>query len=243
MQKQRNLIINATFFISALLIAFAGVFLANSFTAYTNPQEEKRKELEEQIKKLEEERKQLKNEIDSLRKQLAELEKRSTATDDRIKQAQERVTALRFAAGLVEVKGPGVTIVLQDADLSEDEIGVQGIVHDSDLRIIVNALLAAGAEAVSINGERYTSFSCIRCVGPTVLVNSRRMSSPFTIRAIGDPEALERGLIADEEAGYLITKVFPFYGIGFKLTKEEEITVPSFKGTYALSYSTVVEEE
>lgn len=231
-----------TLFVSALIIAFVAVFLFNSFSAFSNPQEEKRRELENQIKQLEEERKQLRSEIDTLRKQLAELEEKSTATDDRIKQVQERVNALRFAAGLVAVKGPGVTVVLQDAEIADEEVGVQGIVHDSDIRIIVNALLAAGAEAISINGERYTSFSCIRCVGPTVLVNSRRMSSPFTIKAIGDPEALERGLVADEDAGYLITRVFPFYGIGFKLTRADEIIIPSYKGTYALSFSTVVNE-
>ena len=225
------------FFLTAFLVSFGLTVAARSVATFSAPQEEKRKELENRIRELEKRRGELKAEIDELRSRLDELEKSAAKSDVRLKELQEQVSSLRFAAGLTPVKGPGVEIVLADAENPQLEQAEQAIVHDSDIRAIVNALLASGAEAIEINGERYTGFSCIRCVGPTVLVNSRRISSPFTIKAIGDPDSLERGLLADEEAGVLITEIFPAFGIVYRLTPKEELEIVSYKGSYLFSYA------
>ena len=64
------------------------------------------------------------------------------------------------------------------------------LIHDRDIRDVVNELRAAGAEAVTVNGQRITVSSSIRCAGPIVLINQDEMATPFIIQAIGDPDKL-----------------------------------------------------
>ena len=45
---------------------------------------------------------------------------------------------------------------------------------DPDLQKLVNGLWAAGAEAISINGQRLTNLSAIREAGEAITVNSGR---------------------------------------------------------------------
>lgn len=99
-------------------------------------------------------------------------------------------------AGLTEMQGPGIVVTLRNkADLKpEDVTEPQYAVHDLDIRDFVNALLAAGAEAVSINGQRYVTTTAMRVLGPNVLINGVPLIAPFTIKAIGDPDNLERHL-------------------------------------------------
>ena len=81
---------------------------------------------------------------------------------------------LEIAAGLVEVEGPGVTVILSDStavNTTGDEANY--LIHDNDLLSVVNELRSAGAEAISLNGERLLATSEIRCTGAVVTVNGR----------------------------------------------------------------------
>ena len=63
--------------------------------------------------------------------------------------------------------------------------------------------MAAGAAGVEIRGQRITVRSSVRCAGPVVLVNQRPIVvNPIVIKAVGDPELLERAVqeIADRFA-------------------------------------------
>ena len=55
---------------------------------------------------------------------------------------------------------------------------------------MVNALWAAGAEAISINGQRLGPTTAIRFAGEAVLVDFRPVTNPYEISAIGDPDTL-----------------------------------------------------
>jgi uncharacterized protein YlxW (UPF0749 family) len=63
-------------------------------------------------------------------------------------------------------------------------------VHERDIQAVVNALWAAGAEAVAVSGQRLTSLSAVRCAGNTLLLHGQVHSPPYEIAAIGDPEGL-----------------------------------------------------
>ena len=63
----------------------------------------------------------------------------------------------------------------------------QGRVLDRDLQIVVNGLWAAGAEAISINGQRLTALSAIRSAGEAILVDFRPLSPPYVVSAVGEP--------------------------------------------------------
>ncbi len=99
---------------------------------------------------------------------------------------------LRVSSGLAEMSGEGLHIKLYDAPNGHT---ARDIIHDTDVRDVVNELLAAGAKGVSVGGQRLVSTSSIRCVGPVIRVNHREISAnPVIIEAVGNPEVLSSAL-------------------------------------------------
>jgi len=100
---------------------------------------------------------------------------------------------LNEVLGKTDLEGQGIVIQLTDkagTELSEDVL-VKSI-NEEDLLRIVNELFAAGAEAVSINGNRIISTSSIAFIDEDILkVNSKKVSSPYVINAIGNSEYLK----------------------------------------------------
>ena len=100
----------------------------------------------------------------------------------------------------------------------------------------MNALVAADAEAVDINGERIVATTPIRCAGTTVLVNSTRLGSPYVIRAVGDPGVLEAAVADDPVASLLFTVYKNQYGLQAEVTEADEIEIEPYKGTFRPQY-------
>jgi uncharacterized protein YlxW (UPF0749 family) len=105
----------------------------------------------------------------------------------------------KLLAGTVPVRGPGVVVTINDSPkLSPSETRPEEIeqylVHDYDIRAVVDELFVSGAEAIGINDHRLVANSSIRCVGPVVLVNSERLAPPYVIKAIGEPDVMEKAL-------------------------------------------------
>ncbi|MDQ2686966.1 MAG: DUF881 domain-containing protein [Armatimonadota bacterium] len=107
-----------------------------------------------------------------------------------------------FLAGLTDVQGPGLIVVLNDSKMqiaggSPSALAIPGapnLIHDTDINQTVNELKAAGAEAISVNNQRLVGTSPIRCAGPTIYVNNTPQTPPYMIRAIGDPVTLETAM-------------------------------------------------
>jgi len=108
--------------------------------------------------------------------------------------AQDMVTAT------TPVHGPGITVTLTDR--SGPGKG-SGTVRDQDLAMVVNALWAAGADAISINGQRIGPDTFVRTAGSAILVNVTPVSSPYEVRAIGDSNALSVSLVRGATGDYL----------------------------------------
>jgi uncharacterized protein YlxW (UPF0749 family) len=147
----------------------------------------------------------------------------------------------RLASGLIAVKGPGVVVVLNDSSKSiqPGEDPNLYLIHDEDLLKVVNELRAAGAEAISINGQRMLAVSEIRCAGPTIQVNGNRIAPPFAISAIGDPALLESSLRM--KGGVLENLVF--WGIQTSLEKPKEVVIPGYPGTIKFKHAGPIQEE
>ena len=103
--------------------------------------------------------------------------------------------------GLTDVEGPGIVVTLKDnSAVTAESISVTDdislyLVHDSDLRTIINELKNAGAEAISINDQRVVITTSITCEGNVISVNDQKVSSPFTIKAIGNSLSLYSALV------------------------------------------------
>ena len=111
-------------------------------------------------------------------------------------------------AGLTDVEGEGIIVTVNDSsDVPAGASSANYIVHDRDLRDIVNELVGSGAEAISINDERICGRSSIRCVGPTITINDKHCAPPYVIKAIGDPATLEAGLNIRDGVADIIKRV------------------------------------
>jgi uncharacterized protein YlxW (UPF0749 family) len=147
--------------------------------------------------------------------------------DARGRQAAARVAALELASGTVAVRGPGVMVLLRDASgssASQARGGQpgEGRIFDRDLQEVVNSLWAAGAEAISVNGQRLTALTAIRSAGEAVLVDLRPLSPPYVLRAVGDPDVLEPAFVDSPTARKFQTWT-SLYGIGFEVDRAKDL--------------------
>ena len=133
--------------------------------------------------------------------------KNESVSDQKTAQLLEaELEQLNELLGKTDVVGQGVVIQLIDNEgkkLSEDAT-VYAISQENLLRVI-NELFAAGAEAISINGNRIISTSAIYTIGTDIIKinNGNKISSPYVISAIGNPDYLKssisgKGGIVDE---------------------------------------------
>lgn len=113
-----------------------------------------------------------------------------------------RIAQLAPDAAVTPMRGPGLTVTLNDAqrdaqgrfprDAAPDDL----VVHQQDIQAVLNALWSAGAEAVQMQDQRINATSAPRCVGNTLLLNGRTYSPPYVITAIGDAGVMRSALAA-----------------------------------------------
>ena len=108
--------------------------------------------------------------------------------------ARDLVTATR------PVTGPGIIVTLTDRGGPGKG---SGAVRDQDVAMVVNALWAAGADAISVNGQRIGPDTFVRTAGSAILVNVTPVSSPYEVAAIGDSNALSVALVRGSTGDYL----------------------------------------
>lgn len=140
------------------------------------------------------ERDGLKSQLDEARQEL-EHYRQAAASGEGSSALKAEVDYLTVAAGLTDVEGPGVCVILSDSQ-AENTTGDEAdyLIHDSDLLSVINELRDAGAQAISFNGERVLGTTEVRCAGSVVMVNGKRFAAPFVIYAIGEPTTLYNAL-------------------------------------------------
>ncbi len=148
---------------------------------------------------------------------------------------------LRVKAGLTALEGSGVIVRMDDSNISA-RIGENPnlyVIHDEDILRIINELRAAGAEAISINGQRLIATSEIRCAGPTLSVNNVRSAPPFEIIAIGDKNSLANSI--KMRGG--VEDALKVWGIQIDVKSVENVYIPPYSGNFRHVFARVVEEK
>lgn len=191
------------------------------------------------VDRLEAQARELTAEVDAATGRLAE-------TDNPIAQEVARSASYAQAAAMTALRGPGVTVRLNDAALPADQDELHDarldnyLIHQQDVQAVVNALWAGQAEAMTIMGVRVISTSAVRCVGNTLLLHGKRYSPEFVIKAIGDPAKLRAALDASPAVSEFRDAVRN-YGLGYSLTAETDIVAPAYSGPIDLRYAEVPE--
>ena len=159
----------------------------------------------------------LQTEVGTLQSSAEQLGGKGDALLDALNQAQ-------LLTGAIPATGPGLRIVADDE--ANGQAGSGGTILDVDLQVMVNGLWQAGAEAISINGNRLGSLSAIRTAGRAITVNYNSLIPPYVVTAIGDPDTLEAAF-AETPGGQAWFDLETNYGIQFDMDAVDELTLPA----------------
>ncbi len=168
----------------------------------------------------------LREELEVLEKQLSEYQQ--TAGRTILEGLVEELNRVRVINGLVEVSGTGI------------EVSIDGSIGVVDVQDLINELRNAGAEALTVNGERLTLYSVIASTEDGVItVNGTRLSRPYILQAIGQPETMETALL---RSGGLIAALERNYeGLAVSVGKRDRMVLPVHKGAIGFVYASPVE--
>lgn len=192
-------------------------------------------ELLSELQKANDKYETLKQQYDESQAIVEEYKSNASTNDTLIASMKTSLEHAKLLAGLTNVKGEGIVVIVKDSTDTTMSIEA-GLVHDTDIMSIVNELKAAGAEAISVNGERILSTTAIRCVGPTIQINGTKVSSPFHIKAIGNAKYLESAL--NIRGG--VVDSLKSYGIQVEISTDEGIIIDKYDETLVLKYASEV---
>jgi uncharacterized protein YlxW (UPF0749 family) len=190
------------------------------------------------VERLETEQEALRAELTQLRQELAQRQQAASANTDRLQSLQTELERQQLLAGLVPLQGPGVLVTLDDSGVQIPPGADPNayIIHEYDLRDIVNLLWMAGSEGIAINEERLVGQSSVYCVGSTVMVNNRRLSPPYEIRAIGNPRVQQDYLRNPSFLQNLKDKE-QLYGLRFDVQGASVLTLPAYTGGFLVQHA------
>jgi uncharacterized protein YlxW (UPF0749 family) len=144
-----------------------------------------------------------------------------------------QIKLLSIRAGASKVRGPGVRVTVDDA--ADADQNPRDRVLDSDLQKLANGLWQAGAEAMSINGERLTNLSAIRHAGDAITVNFTSLRRPYTVMAIGDPKTLA-ARFSNTSSGQAWLDLQQRIHLEFNMVTDKSMTLPA-SGAVTLRYA------
>ncbi|GIM63398.1 membrane protein [Planomonospora venezuelensis] len=177
-----------------------------------------------------------------------EVEALSTELGDRsVARAQDEIATLVDPAGLTEKSGTAVQVTLDDAP-EEARLAYDGdpndlVVHQQDIQAVANAMWNAGAEAVTIQGQRLISTTGIKCEGNQVTLHGIPYSPPYVIVGIGDPASMEAELTTDPIlAIYRDYTLVPGGGVSWDMARLDSAVAPAYDGLLDLTYATPMPE-
>ncbi len=174
--------------------------------------------------------------LENAEQQLEKERQVSISSDDNSVEKQEELKKINTYLGLTDVVGEGVIITLRDN--TNSMLGIaDDIVHDADLREILNELKNNGVEAISINGQRIVPSTAITCAGTVIQVNNEIVGSPFVIKAIGNQNMIDN---LTRSGGFIYLLVNK-YGLDVKVEKSDKIKIEKYTGVLTNKYITTVE--
>ncbi len=150
------------------------------------------------------------------------------------------IAMIRLMGGYEDVEGPGIVIKLSDSEreLYEGEDPNNLVVHDGDILAIINDLKVAGAEVMSINGQRLLNNSEIKCTGPTITINGYTYGQPFILKAIGNPETLDASIKAPGSHAWDLKEV---WGLVVESYTSDKVKITKYQGDATLKHIKPVE--
>ena len=233
-------------------IGFVGAAQWNSSLARQEFVTSAQRVLVTEAEQLQRQQEGLRAEIEEAEDRVRTFQERSEGSRSELEALNEALAVARLASGLDEVRGPGAVIEIADSQrpVPEGEGPTNYIVLVDDIRDIVTALWASGAEAITIAGgateggppaERLVSSTSIYGAGSAILVNDVPLSPPYRIEAIG-PDGLRDRTLAHPNYLARVAPRIDAFGLQFASEARDELTLPAFIGNTRLRWGTPILE-
>ncbi len=158
-----------------------------------------------------------------------------------IKSLNDDILKFRVVAGLEDVEGEGIQIIIEDPFENIEYSAENGsvIMYNYDLILsMLNILNAAGAEAVSVNNQRIIAMTEIHLAGNNLNINNVPTAPPFVIKAIGNSDTLEASL--NIRYG-IVWEMRENYKLQVGIKKFENIMIEKYKNVIKFRYAEPVE--
>jgi uncharacterized protein YlxW (UPF0749 family) len=205
-----------------------------------------------QVEQAQREQERLRDEIEAAEARVQEFQATTAGSQAERERLSQELEEARLKTGLVGVTGPGMVLEIADSqrDVPVGESRTNYLVLVDDLRDLVTALWASGAEAISISGgatagapaERLVATSSIYGVGSSILVNTAFLSPPFRIEAIG-PEGLHDRFLTDPSYLARVARRIEAYGLQFATEARADLRLPAYIGNTTLRWGVPVEDK
>lgn len=192
-----------------------------------------------ELKKAQSDKDAQSNRIEELENKIEQYEKGGVDNNVYAENLYKDAMKYRTLAGYVDLEGPGIVLEINDPPVDIQFGEGYSIVDELDLILqIVSILNAADAEAISINDQRFTSFTEVVRAGNHIEINGVSTSSPIIIKAIGNPDTLESALAIKRGIVWQLRN----YDYIVHLTQDKNVSIPKYRKIKEFVYGKPVEE-
>lgn len=236
MEKKSRIVMTVTIGIMCfilVMIIFMQFKVVNQ-TQETNIDVMQETELRQELANWKNKYEETKAKYDETVEMLQTYKEETVAESDTRQTLETELKSLEQALGKTDVEGEGVIITLTEKtqeELGEDEKFYA--ITAEDLLNIVNYLVDAGAEAISINGERVINTTNFADVGSTIKMNGQYIrENNYVIKAIGNSTYLESSIFG--KAGY--AEILNTSGIKAQIERSNKVQIEKYDGEYEIKY-------
>ncbi len=233
--------------ISIVLVSlFLGIILAIQFKTVSKTvgddvlPMQRSQQLANELKKVQDERDALEKELEDIENKIKRYEKGEADKSVYAESLYKDLEKYRMLAGYLDMEGPGIVLEINDPPMDVQFGDEYSIVDELDIILqIISILNSSEAEAISINDQRYTSYTEIVRAGDHIEINGVSVGAPIVIKAIGDPDLLESAL----SIKFGVVWHLESYDYLVQLKKEKNIAIPKYRKIKEFIYSQPVPEK
>lgn len=190
--------INTVIFCLCLVLGFLIISLYNSSKSFLDDDvitEKKVELLRQELDKVDAEKRDLYDSISILKDEFKELEELYEKNQQNFDELNKELKNYKVLSGGFEVSGPGIVININEPSIEGEYYEGSGIEYNYyNILSIVSYLNSAGAEAISINDQRFTSYTEIVPVNDHLNINGKYVVAPIEIKVIGDKRTLDSAI-------------------------------------------------
>lgn len=223
---------------TTLVFLILGIIISTQFKAQQIKYTEERKETSrsyERINAMEKiltirnnRQREYQNELEALKGKIELYEKLAKDKHEVGAGISEEIDKYRLLTGTTKVSGSGIIITIDEPKDKNTQMTTLSISQD-DLVDLIDILRYAGAEAISINGQRIVNYTSVFQGGENLLINNvpvYKSSSPnYEIAAIG-PKSLAQMVSITSN----LVEDLKEMGFKVKVNEQSNLIIPAYTG-------------